>query len=151
MPDATRTSPPPFRFDRQGRGTATALSVALVWAVLITALFWLEAAPLIIGALALFTLPALRDLITNPKAGFALERDRLRWHSGRHDAEVALDRIDHIRLDTRLDLSVRASVVLHTGRRIRIPFEATPPHRDLETALHARAIPTQRHHFSLMQ
>jgi hypothetical protein len=48
-------------------------------------------------------------------------------------------------------MSVRATVVLKTGRKIKLPFEATPPHRALETALHARGITTERHHFTLIQ
>ncbi len=54
-------------------------------------------------------------------------------------------------LDTRLDFSVRASVVLADGgRKIRLPYESTPPHKALEAALLARGIAVQRHHFSLI-
>ena len=129
----------------------TVVVVAMIWAALFAAWIWLDASPLILGILAICTLPALRDLITNPTAGLVLASDRLRWHSGKHDAEVALDLIDHVRLDTRLDLSVRATVIMQTGRRIRIPFEATPPHQAFEAALNGYDIRTSRHHFSLLQ
>jgi len=129
----------------------TALVVVTIWAALLAAWIWLDASPLILAVLVLCTLPALRDLIKNPTAGLVLGSDLLRWHSGKHDAEVALALIDHVRLDTRLDLSVRATVILQTGRRIRIPFEAIPPHQAFEAALNAHDIQTKRHHFSLLQ
>ena len=55
--------------------------------------------------------------------------------AAQRDALVALTEVDHIRLDTRLDFSVRASIVLPNGRKIRVPFEATPPHQAFEDAL----------------
>ena len=64
---------------------------------------------------------------------------------------VAFSEIDHFRLDTRLDFSVRATVVLRSGRKIRLPFEATPPHQAFEDALTARGVTVKRFHFQLLQ
>ena len=66
-----------------------------------------------------------------------------------HGAEVPLSEIDHIRLDTRWDFSVRATVLLTNGKRLRLPYEALPPHRSFEAALQARGIRVERHHFNV--
>ena len=121
-----------FRYSRQGRNPGTMIVVAAIWAVLIGTYFWLDAAPLLLGVLA-------------------LTPTTLGWHSGIRTARVAVTEISRVRLDTRLDFSVRATVVLRSGRKLRIPYEATPPHQALEAQLNANDIKTERHHFSLRQ
>jgi hypothetical protein len=145
------TAAAPFAYSRTARSLTAGLVVAAVLLALLAAWLWLEAAPWIVAGLALFTLPALYDLAANPAAGLTLTDKDLSWHSGRRHAQVTLDEIDNLRLDTRLDFSVRASVVLRTGRKIRLPFEATPPHRAFEAALEARGVKVMRFHFQLMQ
>lgn len=142
---------PEFSYHRQARSVPLAVVLAGVWAGLIALYVIVDASPLILGVLALFTLPGLVDLIRNPASGLTLTDRTLSWHSGRRSAELALEEIDHMRLDTRLDFSVRASAVLRSGRKIRLPFEATPPHQAFEDALEARGIKTRRTHFQLMQ
>jgi hypothetical protein len=142
---------PPFRFRRQARNLSTAVTLGVIWLALVLAwLFW-DAAWWIIGFLEVFTLPALVDLIRNPASGLDLDSDTLSWFSGRRQASIPRREIDHLRLDTRLDFSVRASVVLETGRRIRLPFESTPPHQAFENALTAQGIKVRRTHFQLRQ
>lgn len=141
----------PFVFEQQVRRPVTALVVLAIWAVLLAAWIWLEAALWLLVVIAVFTLPALRDLIRNPAAGLTLSDDKITWHTGRYEGAVELAELDHMRLDTRLDFSVRATAVLTTGRKIRLPFEATPPHRAFEAALEARGIRVKRFHFQLMQ
>jgi len=141
----------PFVFEQQARSRRTLLIVLAVWAVLIAAWLWLEAAWWIMAFLAAFTLPAIYDLIRNPKAGLRLEDQTLSWFSGRRHGTLELSEIDHIRLDTRLDFSVRITAVLTSGRKIRLPFECTPPHQAFEDALNAQGVKTQRHHFQLLQ
>lgn len=152
MPEPSRddAAPAVYAFDRRGRNRSTLVVLIAVWALLLSAWLWLEAATWLMPLLALPTLPALWEVIANPAAGLRLTDSHLRWFSGRRDAEVALAQIDHIRLDTRLDLSVRATVVLRTGRKLRLPFEATPPHRSFEDALTARGVKVLRHHFMLV-
>ncbi len=140
-----------FTFRRTARNWPTLVAVLAVWGALILAYLVFEASGWIVGILGLFTLPAVYDLGRNPTAGVTLNSDRLDWYSGRVHAGLDLSEIDHIRLDTRLDFSVRATAVLHSGRKIRLPFESTPPHRPFEEVLNANGVKTVRHHFSLMQ
>lgn len=140
-----------FVFDQQARSRRTLLIVVGVWAVLSAAWVWLEAAPWIVAFLAAFTLPAVYDLIRNPKAGLTLNAQTLSWFSGRRHGALELSEIELVRLDTRLDFSVRITAVLTSGRKIRLPFESTPPHQAFEDALKAQGVKTQRHHFQLLQ
>lgn len=140
-----------FTYHHTARRLGPALVVICVWAALLGAYIYLDATLWIIGLFALFTLPALWDLARNTTAGLTLDDTTLTWQSGRRSATLALDELDHIRLDTRLDFSVRATAFLKTGRKIRLPFEATPPHQAFEDALTARNITVQRYHFQLMQ
>lgn len=139
-----------FTYHRDGRNRATLWAVLAVWTVLLFALIQVEAAPWLMGLIALFTLPALWDLYANPAAGLAFDDQGLHWFSGKRSATLLWSEVDHVRLDTRLDFSVGATAVLITGRKIRIPYEATPPHLAMETALNAQGITTRRHHFSLI-
>ena len=140
-----------FIFEQQARSRRTLVIVLGVWAVLIAAWVWLDAAWWIMAFLGAFTLPAVYDLIRNPKAGLRLDAQTLSWFSGRRQGALELSEIEHIRLNTRLDFSVRVTAVLTTGRKIRLPFESTPPHQTFENALLARGVKTQRHHFQLLQ
>ncbi len=142
---------PVFSYRRAGRSLRGMAILALVWAALLCLLIVFEAAPMVVAILAVFTLPALWDLIRNPLAGIELNATHLRWFTGPRDALIALAEVDHIRLDTRLDFSVRASIVLPNGRKIRMPFEATPPHQAFEEALTAQGVTVKRFHFQLLQ
>ncbi len=138
-------------YSAQGRSPRTAAVVGVVWLALLALWLILDATPWIVAFLALFTLPACWDLLTNPPSGLTLTADSVRWHSGKRHASVKLEEIDHVRLDTRLDFSVKVTLVLKTGAKLRLPFEATPPHLQLEQAFEAQGIKTRRHHFQLMQ
>jgi hypothetical protein len=141
----------PFVHEARGRSYRAALTVAAVWAVLLACWVMLDAAGWLMLLIGAFTLPALHDLWRNPSSGVRLDDTILRWHSGTRGAEVALAGVDHVRLDTRLDFSVRATVVPCDGPRLRLPFESTPPHRAFETALEARGVKVRRTHFQLVQ
>ena len=138
----------PYSYTRQGRSPTTLRVVLGIWAVLIAAIVLVDAAPWLMGLIALFTLPAVWDLWRNPASGLTLDQTGLRWFTGKRSGALDWSEIDRIRLDTRLDLSVRASAVLQSGRKIRLPYEFTPPHERLEAELNARGIRTERHHFS---
>lgn len=140
----------PFSYSSQGRRPATALTVAVVWTLLLAAYLLIDAAPLILALLGAFTLPALYDLAANPRSSFTLDATHLRWTSPRQQAQIALSEIDHLRFDTRLDLSVRLSIVRPSGVKIRVPYPATPPHSQLERLAQQAGLKTRRHHFSLM-
>ncbi|ABG32828.1 hypothetical protein RD1_3329 [Roseobacter denitrificans OCh 114] len=109
-----------------------------------------DAAPWLMLAVAAFTLPALWELYSNPASGLDFRPDRITWFTGRRQAAINWCEIDRFRLDTRLDFSVRATAVLTSGRKIRLPYECTPHHALLEAALNARGVRTERHHFSLI-
>ncbi|WP_300055888.1 hypothetical protein [uncultured Roseobacter sp.] len=140
----------PFTYHRQGRSW-TALGVVLaIWALLILAILLVQAAPWLMGIIALFTLPALWEVWANPAAGLQMDDHGLRWFTGNREATLTWAEVDHMRLDTRLDFSVRATAVLTSGRKIRLPYEATPPHAAFEAALQGLGVRTERHHFSLI-
>ncbi|EDZ45762.1 conserved hypothetical protein [Rhodobacterales bacterium Y4I] len=43
---------------------------------------------------------------------------------------------------------MRATLILHSGKRIRLPQEATPPHAEADAAFQQRGLRTERHHFT---
>lgn len=140
----------PYTHMSQGRRPATAVIVLMVWAALLAAHLRLDAALPVTLTLAAFTLPALYDLAANPRSTLTLDQDSLSWQSGRQHARIALSEIDHLRFDTRLDMSVRLSVVRPSGVKIRVPYPATPPHAEFEQIALQAGLKTRRHHFSLM-
>jgi len=142
--------PLPYRFARKGRSWATLSAVGLAWLLCGLGVIVFEITPWLAGLIVLATVPGLWDLYAGTRAGFDLDSERVRWFSGKRGGEVALDEIDHVRLVTRLDLSVRAALVLKTGRKIRLPAEATPPAKDLEAALAAAELRSARHHFTIL-
>ena len=140
----------PFTYHRQGRSWSTLAVVLAVWGLLTLAIVTVDAAPWLMGIVALFTLPALWEIYANPAAGLAMDAQQITWFTGKRTATRHWDGVDHMRLDTRLDVAVRATAVLTSGRKIRLPYEATPPHKAFEAALQGLGIRTERHHFSLI-
>ena len=140
-----------YSYTRQGRNKRTALVIIAIWTALVMAWLFLDMANWIVVFLGAFTLPALWDYYANPLSGLTLDHDRIKWFSGKRSGEVALSEIDLVRLDTRLDFTVRVTLVLNNGQKVRLPFEATPPDAILEQELDARQINTRRAHFQLFQ
>lgn len=150
MPPDDRVVTPLLDHHARGRNSATVLAVVAVWAFLALLLIGLEAAPWIVAGLALFTVPALWDLVSDRPSGLTLTQDSLHWYSGRQRDTIAHRQIKAVRLDRRLDLSYRVSIVLHDDRRIRLPQECLPRTDHLEAALTRAGINVQRHPFSLL-
>ena len=150
-PSETTGSDAIFTFRSSGRRPGTWVALAVFAAALLGAWSLLDANGWIIAILAAFGLPAIYDLVANPPAGFTLTAKDVRWFSGGQHVTLPRRTIDHLRLDTRLDFSVRASLVLESGRKLRVPFEATPPHRTLEAAFEAENLRVKRFHFQLFQ
>lgn len=140
----------PYRYRRQGRNRTALYAVLGIWSVLISAVVLVDAAWWLMGAIALVTLPAVWELITNRPSGLDLTAKELTWFTGRRQGNLARGEIEKMRFDTRLDFSVRASAILTTGRKVRLPYECTPPHQIFEAALNAQGIRVERHHFSLI-
>lgn len=125
----------PYSFQRKGRSWATLIAVALAWGLLVVGWAVFDAALTLVLVLFGLSLPALWDFYAERSAGATLSDTGLDWFSGPHSMSVALEDIDHVRLVTRLDLTVRAAVVLTNGRKLRLPAEATPPSDRFEAAL----------------
>ncbi|GHG90782.1 hypothetical protein [Pseudodonghicola xiamenensis] len=138
-----------FRFQQQARSARLIILLAAIYLVLIAAYLFLDALWWLLALLALPTLPALSDLIRNPDAGLEIDATTFRWWSGRHRREVPLSEIDHIRMDTRWDFSVRVRLMLRSGRYLQLPHESLPHHRGLEQGLIARDLRVERHHFTV--
>lgn len=138
-----------FTFERRGRSRRAILALGITYALIALALIQFDAALWLMGIVAALTLPALWDVWRDTAAGLELDGDRLSWHSGRRSAALRLNEIDHMRFDTRWDFSVRVSAVLDSNKRVRLPYEALPPHRELEQELQDRGIRVERHHFTI--
>ena len=134
----------------RGRNPRTALVLAGVWGALLLLVVLLDAALWIVAGLGLFTLPALWDLVTDRASGLTLTQDSLHWFSGARSDRIPLARIKAVRLDRRLDLSTRVSVVLRDDRRIRLPQDCLPQVPALEAAVLRAGIRVERHPFSLL-
>jgi hypothetical protein len=140
----------PYTFAASGRNWTTLIVVACVWCGLGALVVGIDMAPWLAGIIVLFTLPALYDLFSARTSGLSLDDTTLSWFAGQTSGDVRLAKIKLIRFDTRLDLSVRLTIVPHVGSKVKVPFEATPPHRAFEEELIARGIKTERHHFGFI-
>ncbi len=138
-----------FDFTRHNRNPRTVTILICIYAALIGAVILIDAAWWLMAVLGLFTLPALWDLYADTSAGLSITEHKLEWFTGKRSADLDLDKIDHMRFDTRMDMSVRVTAVLHSGEKVRLPYEALPPHRRLETEFQNRDLRVIRHHFAL--
>jgi len=144
------SGPEPFHWTRSGRSRSAAIVVGAVWLALAAAYVLLDASIWVVWLIVLFTLPALADLVTGRVSEMHVTQSGLRWASGRRAAELGWDEIERIRLDTRLDFSVRTTLILPSGRKLRLPIDTTPPVDTFEAALRAHGVEVRRHHFSLV-
>lgn len=140
---------PPLEHASSGRSLRAFLVLMLVWLAVLTLWLALQASVWVLAAVLIVSLPALLDFVTGRRAWLRLDDRILRWRSGRAEGDVALARLDKVRFETRLDLSIRVRLVLDDGRRITLPQDALPPHPALQDALEARGIRTERAHFVL--
>ncbi|WP_209504495.1 MULTISPECIES: hypothetical protein [unclassified Ruegeria] len=139
----------PYSFTRRNRNSRTLIILASVYMALLALVILFDAAWWIVGLLSLATLPAIWDVIQNTSAGVQLDRDAVRWFTGNRQGDIPMRDIDHFRFDTRWDFSVRVSIVLKSEKRIRLPDESLPPHRELETILKQAGFRVDRHHFTV--
>jgi hypothetical protein len=140
----------PYRFENRGRSRRALVALVLIWGALLLLMQLIALSPWIAGPVALLTLPAAWEFVTDPRSSLSLDDTHLSWQTARSDDQVPLNMIRMIRFDTRLDLSVRLTVRLTDDRKIRLPHACTPPHRRFEEELKSRGIATERHHFSLI-
>ncbi|WP_170409324.1 hypothetical protein [Ruegeria atlantica] len=136
-----------FAFSRHNRAPRTVGVLICVYAALAALVILFDAAWWLVALLTVPTLPALWDIIQNTSAGMSLDQNKLLWFTGTREAAVDRSDIDFIRFDTRWDFSVRVSLVLTSGKRIRLPDESSPHHRELEQVLQQAGFRVERHHF----
>lgn len=138
-----------LRYENHGRNPRTfgALAVALL---LLGGLYAVGTMTWVLVLLSLFAIPALFDLLLNPVATFEMTDDVLRWKSPTQSAELGVNKIREARFDTRLDVSIRVSLTLVDGSKLRIPQDVLPPHNRLEAAFQERGIKVERHHFRVI-
>lgn len=139
-----------YRYQASSRGPRAFLALGLWWAGLLAAALFLDASIWILLPLALVTIPALYEMGKGAQATLEIDSEEIRWASGRRAAKMPLADLDRVRFDTRLDMSLRMSLIPQTGRRVRLPYECVPPRKALESELAARGIAVEKHHFSLM-
>lgn len=141
--------PEPLTFTHHGRNRRTfvALTIAVV---ILGGLKAIGTTTWILAILGVFAVPALIDILFNPVSTFALKDGVLRWKSATQEAEMRTDQIRSARFDTRLDISVRATLNMVDGSKVRIPNDVLPSPDRLQTTLEEYDIPVERHHFRVM-
>ncbi|MVO15797.1 hypothetical protein GO984_08245 [Rhodobacteraceae bacterium CY05] len=120
-----------------------------IYTTLTFAVVVLQASWWAVAFLALPTLPALWDLWRNTRSELTLDATQVIWRSGQLSDSVTLDQINLVRFDTRWDFSVRVTLILTSGDKLRLPPQVLPPHLMLENALQLRGVQTERHHFTV--
>ncbi|WP_425038280.1 hypothetical protein [Primorskyibacter sp. S187A] len=140
----------PWRFEASARGPRAFLVLGLWWGLVLLGLWAIELNIWIALALLTFSLPAIWELVRGATAYLEIDKTHVRWGSGRRSGEVARNEIGKVRLDTRLDFSLRMSIVLHNGRKIRLPYECLPRAARLKAALDQAGLAHEHHHFSLL-
>lgn len=139
-----------YIFESQGRNIKTECVLGALLVFVIAGYLLLDMHIGIIATIAIFALPAVWDLVSNRPSGLALNDTQITWFSGKAHGEVCKSDVDYVQFHTRLDLSIRVTLVLHGGQKIRLPQDAVPPLPDLESALVDRDITIRRQHFALL-
>ncbi|MGH1577619.1 hypothetical protein [Planktotalea sp.] len=139
-----------YRFSRSSRTPRALIIVALWWVVIALLGLVLNAAPIIIAVLALASLPALYDIGAGATSELNITDKDISWRSGRRSGTLARGQLKSVRLDTRLDLSLRMTLITHQGGKIRLPYECVPKANEIEAALKTAGITFERHHFTLL-
>ncbi|SFK49409.1 hypothetical protein [Shimia haliotis] len=141
--------PDPLTFTHHGRNPRTFMALAIA-VVILGGLKAIGTTTWILAILGIFAVPALIDVLLNPVSTFSLAEGVLRWKSATQEAEMRTDQIRSARFDTRLDISVRATLTMVDGSKVRIPNDVLPSPDRLQATLEAYDIPVERHHFRVM-
>lgn len=136
--------------EASGRSLRALLILSLVWLAALSLRLWLDAHPLIVLTVLATTMPAVWDFIRDRRAWLVLDDRGLSWESGPVQGDVALAQLDHVRMETRLDMTVRVRLVLHDRTRVTLPQDCLPRPSLLEEALISRGLRVEKHHFGLM-
>ena len=137
-----------YSYESQGR-TPKSIAALVAMVFILIGLDYIGTVWWIIVLVAMITLPAAIDVFVNATARLDLNDSQLFWKNRSQEVTIPLHEIEKIRFDGRMDMSVRVSVVLNDGRKLRMPYDAMPPHKELEAALQARDVRTERHAFTV--
>ena len=137
-----------YSYESQGR-TPKSIAALVAMVFILIGLDYIGTVWWIIVIVAMITLPAAIDVFVNATARLDLDDSQLFWKNRSQEVTIPLHEIEKIRFDGRMDMSVRVSVVLVDGRKLRMPYDAMPPHKELEAALQARDVRTERHAFTV--
>ena len=137
-----------YSYESQGR-TPKSIAALVAMVFILIGLDYIGTVWWIIVIVAMITLPAAIDVFVNATARLDLNDSQLFWKNRSQEVTIPLHEIEKIRFDGRMDMSVRVSVVLNDGRKLRMPYDAMPPHKELEAALQARDVRTERHAFTV--
>lgn len=140
---------PPFLFENPGRSRKAVSTLLIVYALLAYAVLVLDMARWIAAIVLAITLPTVWDIARNRQAWLRLDDHQLEVSSGRVSQRFDLTGIKHVRLDTRLDFSVKATVFDSQDRKNRLPYDTVPPADIFAKALQDRGVRVERHHFAL--
>lgn len=139
-----------LRFQRPARTRRNVIIVGAVVAGLVLARLGLDAAWPFIVLGALLVAPAAWDIAAGRVAELVLHPEALTWRTAGQTGEVRYADITKVSLDTRLDLSVRMTLFLRGGARLKLPPECTPPKADAAAALEARGLTVEQSAFALI-
>jgi hypothetical protein len=137
-----------YTYESQGR-TPKSIAALIAMGLILIGLDYIGTVWWIIVLVALITLPAAIDVFINATARLELNDKHLFWKNRSQEVTIPLHEIEKTRFDGRMDMSVRVSIVLKDGRKLRLPYDAMPPHKDLEAALQAQDVRTERHAFTV--
>ena len=137
-----------YSYESQGR-TPKSIAALVAMVFILIGLDYIGTVWWIIVIVAMITLPAAIDVFVNATARLDLNDSQLFWKNRSQEVTIPLHEIEKVRFDGRMDMSVRVSVVLKDGRKLRMPYDAMPPHKELEAALQARDVRTERHAFTV--
>lgn len=140
----------PYVYERRGRTALTAIVVALVYIFLAVGLVYLNLSQWLVLIGFVLTLPAFFDLISDVQSGMTISSDEVSWFHGKKTAAIPLADARRFRIDLRMDRSVKLSIELENGRKIRVAQPATPPLKELEDILSKMGIEYRKNPFSLL-
>lgn len=139
----------PYRFQRSARRMTSYIALLLVMASLGFLVLVFDASPWIIGIVAVVALPAAWDVAVGTVATFEVTDVALSWTSGKRTKTLNVTDIANIRFHTRLDGSRKMIVMLHSGEKVTVPPQCTPPFRVISDVLTHLGITYSVHHFQL--
>lgn len=135
---------------RTGRRPAVLAALLGNLALALVLYIWLEASLWVVIALGAVSLPALWDFLSARPSVLRVEDGALIWRSGTRHDHIPLNQIARLRLERRLDLSLRVRLILTDGRRLTLPPDCTPRAAALEAALTDTDITVERSSFSFV-